>query len=151
METWLCDLQSQTGNWAYCLFLLLSYAWSVLRLPMHITSLPTFVFLSRPHPFPLTFLFIFYLYIFLRRQKRALDPMGLVLQMVVRHYVGAGNQTLVVWKTASALSDWTIPPALPPIILGSVECSPSFFSIAVHSLSLEHLFSSGFFGKDLSV
>lgn len=67
---------------------------------MHITSLPTFVFLTLPSPFPFTFLFIFYLYVFLRHQKRALDPMGLVLEMVVSHCVGAGNQTLVLWKTA---------------------------------------------------
>lgn len=34
----------------------------------------------------------------LRGQKRALDTLELELQMAVSHYVGAGNQTLVLWK-----------------------------------------------------
>lgn len=34
-----------------------------------------------------------------RSWNRALDPLGLELQMVVNHYVDAGNQTRVVWTT----------------------------------------------------
>jgi hypothetical protein len=31
-------------------------------------------------------------------QKRALDTLGLKLQMVVNHHVGKGNQIPVLWK-----------------------------------------------------
>lgn len=35
------------------------------------------------------------------QQRRALDPLGLDLQTIVRHSVGARNQTQVFWKSKS--------------------------------------------------
>jgi hypothetical protein len=37
-------------------------------------------------------------------QKRALDPLKLELQMLVNHYVGAGNQTTSSARAASAVN-----------------------------------------------
>lgn len=39
-------------------------------------------------------------------QKRASDPLELKLQMVVRHYVGAGNWTLVHCKSSNC--SWSV-------------------------------------------
>lgn len=39
-----------------------------------------------------------------RIQIRASDPLGLELQMVVSHNIGAGYQILVLWKSSSRYS-----------------------------------------------
>jgi hypothetical protein len=45
-------------------------------------------------------------------QEEVLDFLGLELQMVLSHHVGAGNWTHVLWKGASGLNCWAISPAL---------------------------------------
>lgn len=44
-------------------------------------------------------------------QKRVLDPLGLEVQIIMSHYVGAGNETSVLWKGTHDLNCWAIPPA----------------------------------------
>ena len=43
-------------------------------------------------------------------QKRVSSPPELELQRVVRHPIGAGNYTWVVWRTGSDLNHWAISP-----------------------------------------
>ena len=40
------------------------------------------------------------------RYKRALDPLDLELQVVVSHYVGAGNEIQVLWKSIQCPWNW---------------------------------------------
>jgi hypothetical protein len=49
----------------------------------------------------------------LKGQKRASYPMGLALQTLVGHYVGAGNQTWIFWKSSfnQCFNYWSISPA----------------------------------------
>lgn len=54
---------------------------------MNVTVLPAYISVHHVHAVPEG-----------AKKKRVYDPLGLKLHMILSHYVGAMNETLVLWK-----------------------------------------------------
>lgn len=142
METWLCYLESQTRGWVIYSFSLLIHDQFLGHLCM-LLHCQLLSFLS----FLILFLLKFYLFFICMGiseavRRKALDPLNWCYK-----WLWATMWVLKIKPpvplAANALRYWAIPSAPPSLILRAVECSPSF-SIALHNLNLEHLFSLAF-------